>query len=241
MNKVSVVKNWLIAAAMALSVIALARGAIAAEFETIVRVSGEGRVEAVPDMAVISLRVWRRSESAQEATAELAEAVGGVLSALEAQGVDARDMQTSSLNLAPIWSNTRDGSERELLGYEASNILSVRVLELDRFGAVLDATLAQGANGFQGFRLSVQEPRPFEDGARVAAFEDGYAKARLYAEAASMRIVGIRSITEGGGFRAQPMQESMMRAASMDMPIAAGTMDITVSVALEVVLEPVEH
>lgn len=242
MDKVSALKTWIFATAMALSAVTFTPVAMASDFETIVNVSGEGRIETVPDMAVISLRIWRRADKAQAATADLAQATTDVLAALTAQGVEARDMQTSSLSLSPIWTNPRDGSERELVGYEASNMLSIRVLDLDRFGAVLDATLEQGANGFQGFALSVQEPRPFEDGARVAAFEDGLAKARLYAEAASMRIVGVRSITEGGGFRPQPMQEAMMmRAASADMPIAAGTMDIVVSVSLEVVLEPAEH
>lgn len=205
--------------------------------QTVVHVTGEGRVAVEPDMAVISLRVSREGATAAGVTAEMAAAARAVLAALGAEGVASRDVQTSALQLNPRWSRPADGEAPRVVGYEAATGFEVRVRDLDRFGAVLDAVILDGANGFQGVRFGLADPRPAEDGARVAAFDDAMAKARLYAEASGMMLGEIRSIREGGG--PAPLREGLaMRAMAADVPLATGELDVVMRVSLEVVLQP---
>ena len=221
-------------------VVALAT-AIAApvQAETLLQVTGEGRMTAAPDMAVISLRVSREGATAAGVTAEMGAAARAVLAALGAQGVAERDVQTSALQLNPRWTRPADGQAQRIVGYEAATGFEVRIRDLDRFGAVLDAVIADGANGFQGVRFALTDPRPIQDGARVSAFDDAMAKARLYAEASGMMVGEIRSIREGTA-GPRPIAEGLsMRAMAADVPVAAGQLDVVMHVSLEVVLVPV--
>ena len=206
--------------------------------ETLLQVTGEGRMTAAPDMAVISLRVSREGATAAGVTAEMAAAARAVLAALGAQGVAERDVQTSALQLNPRWTRPADGQAPRIVGYEAATGFEVRIRDLDRFGTVLDAVISDGANGFQGVRFALTDPRPMQDGARVAAFDDAMAKARLYAEASGMMVGDIRSIREGTA-GPRPMAEGLsMRAMAADVPVAAGELDVVMHVSLEVVLVP---
>ena len=205
--------------------------------ETLLQVTGEGRMTAAPDMAVISLRVSREGTTVSGVTAEMAAAARAVLAALQAQGVAGRDVQTSTLQLNPRWIRPTDGQAPRIAGYEAATGFEVHIRDLDRFGAVLDAVISDGANGFQGVRFARANPRPMQDGARVAAFDDALAKARLYAEASGMMVGDIRNIREGGS--PAPMREGLtMRAMEADVPVAAGQLDVVMHVSLEVVLVP---
>ncbi|CUH62130.1 SIMPL domain-containing protein [Thalassobacter stenotrophicus] len=207
--------------------------------ETLLQVTGEGRMTAAPDMAVISLRVSREGATAAGVTAEMAAAARAVLAALETQGVAERDVQTSALQLNPRWTRPADGQAPRIVGYEAATGFEVRIRDLDRFGAVLDAVISDGANGFQGVRFALTDPRPMQDGARVAAFDDAMAKARLYAEASGMMVGDVRSIREATA-GPRPMAEGLsMRAMAADVPVAAGELDVVMHVSLEVVLVPV--
>ena len=206
--------------------------------ETLLQVTGEGRMTAAPDMAVISLRVSHEGATAAGVTAEMAAAARAVLAALGAQGVAERDVQTSALQLNPRWTRPADGQAPRIVGYEAATGFEARIRDLDRFGTVLDAVISDGANGFQGVRFALTDPRPMQDGARVAAFDDAMAKARLYAEASGMMVGDINSIREGTA-GPRPMAEGLsMRAMAADVPVAAGELDVVMHVSLEVVLVP---
>lgn len=227
------IRSWCVAACLAVV------GTFGAHAQTLLQVTGEGRLAVAPDMAVISLRVSREGVAAADVTGEMAAAARAVLAALEAEGIAARDMQTSALQLNPRWSRPADNDAPRVVGYEAATGFEVRIRDLERLGAVLDAVIADGANGFQGLRFALSEPRPAEDQARVAAFGDAMAKARLYAEAAGLQVGEIRTIREGGGVQPGPFQESMMmRSMAADVPVAGGELDVVMQVTLEVVLVP---
>lgn len=137
----------------------------------LVTVTGEATVEAVPDMATISLGVTTMGDTAAAAMAANTTALTAVMARLKAAGIDDRDLQTSNLSLNPNW--TSDGNNgSKISGYMASNQLSVRVRALDSLGGVLDAVISDGANTLNGISFDVSSPRPAQDAARKAAVEE---------------------------------------------------------------------
>ena len=66
-------------------------------------VSGEGVVSAAPDMATIQLGVTEEADSAAEAMERASVAMAAILETLAESGVEARDVQTSNINLSPLW------------------------------------------------------------------------------------------------------------------------------------------
>jgi len=113
-------------------------------------VIGTGSVESVPDMATITMGVTAQARTAAAALADNSAATAKMLKAIEAQGIEARDMQTSGLSLSPLWDN-RSGNNGvpDITGYVAYNQVTVRVRDLKALGATLDAVVKSGGNQFR--------------------------------------------------------------------------------------------
>lgn len=212
--------------------LALAAPATAQEERTI-SVTGRGEVAAAPDMAVIGLGVVEEGETARAAMDAASDAAAAVLARLEEIGIAERDIQTSDLHLSPIWSNPGEGQQRAILGFEASNQLTVRVRDLSGLGAVLDAVVSDGANRFGGLRFTMADPGPLMEDARRRAVEDATARARTLAEAAGVALGRVVTITEHDRGGPRPM---MMEAARSDMagapPVAPGEIELSVEVSM---------
>ena len=213
--------------------LASAGAALADKVQRQITVTGEGRVETVPDMATITLGVTNQAAEAGDAMAATSDAVARILDRLETAGIAPRDMQTRRLTLNPIWADRgRPGRERPgIAGFVASNTVFVRVRDLTELGAILDAVIADGANDFNGLEFGVQEPRPLADEARRRAVEDAMAKAQLLAGAAGVSLGPVLSMSEPGG-RPGPMRMEMDAVRSVSVPVAAGEVSISAVVSM---------
>jgi uncharacterized protein YggE len=221
--------------------IALAAGlcltgpALAESPDRLITVTGEGRAEAVPDMATVSLGVTSEARTAAEALARNSAAMTQVLGQIAAAGIAPRDVQTSGLSLSPRWDNARStGGPPRIVGYVVSNRVSVRVRELDGLGGLLDRLTSEGANSFGGVSFGLSEPGPIEDAARQAAVADARRKAELFAKAAGVTLGPLLSLQEAGGVSPPMPMERMEMAMTADIavPVAAGEVSLLAQVTL---------
>ena len=203
-----------------------------AEGPPTISVTGEGVVEAAPDIATISLGVTTEAPTAAEAMAANSAALAAVLDRLRAAGVEDRDLQTSNLTLNPNWVGYDSGKAPTISGYTASNMLTVRVRALASLGTVLDSAITDGANTLNGVTFGVAEPRPALDEARKKAVADAIARATLLAAAAGAKLGPVMSIMESSGFA--PPQPMFRMEASSDsaVPVAGGEVGLTASVTM---------
>jgi uncharacterized protein len=200
-----------------------------AETQRTITVTGEGVVETTPDQATISLGVTTNADTAVAALAANSEAVAKMMDQLKAAGVAPADLQTSNLSLNPNWSGYDSSSSPTISGYVASNMLSVRVRDLEALGAILDAAVSDGANTMNGITFGLSEPNPVMNEARTRAVADATSRATVLATAAGASLGPIVSITEGGTF---PGPAPMFRAESSPVPIATGELAMTASVTV---------
>jgi uncharacterized protein YggE len=211
---------------------ALAQEVPAAVQAAVLTVTGEGSVAAAPDMATISVGVISRGEAAAEALSANNAQVAALLDLLAAAGIEARDIQTSGLNLGPIYAASGpNGGDQVVSGYQVSNMVTVRVRDLDGLGALLDRIVGAGANQLNGIGFGLADPGPIEDRAREKAVAEALRKAGLLAEAAGMKLGGIRSVTEGGSYGGGP-QPMFARDAMAAVPVAQGEVSVTASVSI---------
>src|SRR6266516_3946802 len=70
-----------------------------------ITVGGTGTVTVVPDRARFSFGVDTRGATASEALAANAAEMRRVIAALEAAGIDERDVQTEQVSLSPVYSD----------------------------------------------------------------------------------------------------------------------------------------
>ena len=214
--------------------------------ETTLSVSTQATVKHEPDIAYITAGVREERESATEAMAAQAKSMTGVFDALEAAGVAKKDMQTSNFSLSPRYeyfqTKLKDGStrgEQRLVGYTASNQLTIKVRDLDNLGTTLDSLVAAGGNTFNGLSFALDDDAGVIDEARRQAMADAVARANLYADAAGLRVMRIVTISEGGSYTPTPMQMTRLKEAAaadgFSTPVAGG--EVGYSATVNVVFE----
>jgi len=219
---------------MIIALVLLLSAPVMAEDARRIVVNGHGVIETVPDMATISMGVVSEAKTAGEAMAINSDALAAVLKQLTAAGIESRDIQTNNLSLSPRWNNGSSMSKArpEIIGFSASNTVSVRVRDLAQLGSVLDAVVQNGANSFHGLSFGLQDMEPAQNDARVAAIKDAMAKAQLYATAAGVELGDVVSISDGAVRSVGPvmMQADMMRSAAV--PVAQGELSVTADVTV---------
>lgn len=222
----------LIAAALA---VMMSGAAMADDVMRRISVTGEAQVEATPDMATLSLGVTSEAEEAADAMSQTSDAVARILERLTGMGLEQRDVQTQSLTLNPVWSNQTEMEPQraEITGYAASNIVLVRVRDMEALGGILDAVVADGANEFNGLSFGMQNPDELADEARKQAVAVARAKAELLAQAAGVTLGEVVSITDQDRGRPAPRMMEMTMAKDGGMPVASGEITIDASVSMD--------
>jgi uncharacterized protein len=195
--------------------------------------SAYGEVKTAPDMATISFGVVTEAPTAAEAMSQNATRMNEVMAALLRAGIEARDIQTSGLNLSAQYDYVQNEPPR-LRGYQANNRVTVLINDLDAVGTTADAVVAAGVNQIDGISFGLKDPTSAENQARQLAVRNLQAKAALYSQALGVELGGIRSLTEGGGYMPQPPRPMYARAEmAMDAgstPVAAGELTVRIDI-----------
>ena len=201
---------------------------------TRVDVSATGEVTRIPDVAIISAGVVTRSTSASGAIQENAQRMERVIAALKSAGVADRDIQTTAINLNPEY-RYAENQPPELVGYTASNQLTIRFRDIRSSGRILDALVAQGANQINGPTMTIDQPEAALDEARANAVAMGRRRAELYARALGKRVTRVISVSESGGHYPpppMPMAERAMAVQAADTKIVPGEQKLQVTLAM---------
>ena len=226
-------------AALVLCAFGLAAPASAQELMTgadgqrTITVSGRGHVNAVPDMAEISVGVSGQAIKARDAFGTVNNTMQAVLGRLADLGIKPRDIQTRDLRVQPEYAREAS-AKREIIGYTARNTAVVRVINTGLLGAVIDAAIGAEANEFFGIQFSLQNPKPLEDQARIEAVMQARSKARVYAEAAGVTLGPVLSIREVGTSVQRPNQFELARSAEA---IATDEVGVSAGVTLVYAIE----
>ncbi len=211
-------------------------------------VSGQGEVRVKPDMAVLRLGAEAQADNAADAQQQVNQTVNAVIEAVKKHDIPARKIQTSSLSLHPVYSqanrmvrNEGGVHEPKIVGYRASNVITIQIDDLPKIGDVIDQSIVAGANQVQGLMFGLQNDAP----PRIRAMQDAVGEARnkaeAVAEALGVQLGAVYEAAESSGFQPMPMVQPMMRMAAMESagaPIAFGELKVTASVTLKYVIAP---
>ncbi|MEO6946187.1 MAG: SIMPL domain-containing protein [Nitrobacter sp.] len=206
-----------------------------------ISVTGETTISAPPDLARIEAGVTNEAKTAREASDANNAAMGRVLLALKGTGIDEKDYQTSRLSLQPENASGRVSSSNapQIVGYRASNRVTIKLRDVSKIAGVIDAVTAAGANDIGGINFMVSNASKLLDDARAQAIADARRKAEIYAKAADVTLGAPLSISEEGS----PGPMMYRRAAApmaASVPIAPGeeTLRIAVSVTWAIKARP---
>ena len=198
-----------------------------------ITVVGSGTAAARPDTAEVSAGVVTQAATAAQALAQNNAAMEKVIKAVTAAGIAEKDIQTTNVSVIPQRRQGRqDPQPPDIVGYEVSNQVRIKVRDLTVLGRLLDALVGQGANALNGISFLVGDPAPVLDQARTSAMADARRRAEVYARAAGATLGPLLSIREG----AAPVPRfggEMPRAMAMSaVPVAPGEQEFQASITV---------
>ena len=213
--------------------------------QAFIMVTGEGEVQAAPDMAILDLTVLREAKTAREAMTDNNKAMTQVLAAMKDAGIEDRDLQTSGVNIQPTYTYPSDKNglkAPKIIGYSVTNGLTVRVRDLNKVGDLLDKSIDLGVNQSGGLRFINDDPSKQLTDARKKAMENALEKAKVLTETAGAKLGRVLEISEySNSPRPIAMARSKMVAMSAEaagdsVPVSAGenSYNVNVNVKFEI-------
>lgn len=209
----------------------------------VLSVQGTGDARVTPDEATVRLGVFAQQPTARAAQDQVSRTAQAVLEAVRRLGVAPEQIQTSELSLGPVYDQPREGGEPRVSGYNASNVVSIRLEKLDQVGPVIDAGLGAGANRLEGVAFGLRDDAAARASALTAAVAKARSKADALARALRVRLVEVVEVTEGGVsvFTPNYARGGVAMAADAMMastPVSSGQVEVQANVTLRYRIAP---
>lgn len=205
-----------------------------------VTVSGEGEAVGIPDIATITFSVIEQSDTVVSVTEASNATMANVVAVLKGAGIADEDIQTSSYNLSPRYDYTKI-SRGEIVGYQITQSVTVKVRQLDTIGAVIDVVTQAGINDVSSPYFEIDDPDQVKTEARAEAFTKAQAKAESLADAAGVQLGDIVTFSEDSPSYYPSYNSYAFGAEEKALDTAAviepGSQEFTVTVSVTYALE----
>jgi uncharacterized protein YggE len=199
-KKVWFAASFLIAAGTVLGT-TLGAGVARADTPNGITVGGSGTAQLPPDLAHVSGSVDTEAATADDALNQNSQTMQAVINAVKAFGIADADIQTTRVSVYPLFSSTSSSSSNQpappptIVGYRASNGVSVKVTDLNKVGNLIQTMVGAGINDFTGVSYGLQNPEQLRQMALQAAIGDAQAQAQTAASTLGVKLGGILNFT----------------------------------------------
>ncbi|MDP3682488.1 MAG: SIMPL domain-containing protein, partial [Ignavibacteria bacterium] len=156
--------------------------------------SGTGEIYLVPDVAYIYVGVRADAEDVSTALNKNNAQANAVAQALKDQGLEAKDIQTTSFNVYPMQDYGMDGTISRSY-YVVENTVYITVHDLTKLGALLDAVVKSGANTINSISFDVQDKADAMAQARDLAIANARAEAEAIAKASGVKLGDLQYVS----------------------------------------------
>src|SRR3989344_4266228 len=213
---------------------------------------GNGEVFAAPDIAMVNITIREEAKEVKEAQAEATAKEKAVLDFLEKEVIAKKDIKTESYNSYPKYDYgtpcygygygmpCREKTP-EIIGYEVSENISVKVRELEKAGDLVVGIGALGITEISGPNFSIENEDDLKAEARKLAIDEAKAKAEALASDLSVRLVRIVNFSEGGDYYMPMYAKAMMAedsavssAPSPELPTGENKITSNVTITYEI-------
>ena len=171
-----------------------------------ITVVGQGEVKAKPDVAMTTVGVEVLNASIDDAMTEAKSRMAAVLAALKKLGIADKDIQTSNFSISfertpstsPVdtGSSTPESATQPVGFYRVSNMVQVTIRNMDLIGAVLEDSIAAGANNIWGVSFALDNTTGLEAQARESAVKDAKARAESLAQLNGVSLGSVVAVSE---------------------------------------------
>lgn len=155
-----------------------------------VTIIGRGEVAYQPDEAIVKLGVQvDKAATAEIAVNQLSQKINDIISAVEALGIERKNIETQNYSLYPQYDYKNGASN--VSGYSANQQISIKVENVAIDQSMLNKVIAvanqSGSNQILGVDFQVSSLNDLKEQARLAAMADARAKTPELAKAAGLK------------------------------------------------------
>ena len=202
-----------------------------------ISIVGQGKVTAVPDVAKIQLGYSVEKRTVAEAQKDNSNKMNGMIDKLKKDfKIDAKDIQTANYYISPQydWNNGR----QTLRSYLVSQNLNVKVRQMDKVSAIIEAAGSIGLNQVGNLNFEIDNPEKLKQAAREKALAQAKEKAEALAKVVGVKLGKIISFSESSGdnppmpfYSLNKMAEGIGGGAAPE--VLAGSNEITIVATVE--------
>jgi hypothetical protein len=194
-----------------------------------ITVNGIGQVYVTPDIAYINVGVRSLAETVTAALEQNNAQARTIKDALIAQGVEEKDIQTSSFNVYPQPEYDFQGQITRNM-YAVENTVFLTVRNLQNLSKLLDVVVESGANNIYGINFDLQDKSEAQKTAQQMAVDAGKAKAQELADMAGVKLGKLVSISSFSSYPAPYYGYGMGGGGGMaydaSVPITSGQIQV---------------
>lgn len=217
--------------------------------------SGHGEVQAVPDIANVYFSIRKESKTVKEAQDGVALIEKKSLDFLKENKIDAKDIKTVNASFSPKYEYKYNEKERictqyscppfsgknVIVGYEASEDISVKVRNTDDVGKIMQGLGAFEVSELSGPNFTIDNEDGLKAEARKKAIDDAKEKAKVLAKDLGIRLGTIVTFSESGGYpipmyynKAEFSYDSAVQSAPAEIPKGENTISSDVTITYEI-------
>jgi uncharacterized protein len=167
---------------------------------------------------VIDLTLSHTAKTLSEAKQQVDRIGNAVIRAADLHGIKSDDLQASKIQAAPEY-DWQDG-QRILRGQQVNRQFQLRLRDIDRYGALIQALADAQVTQINGIRTEFSKQQQLENEALKNAIANVRSKAEAMAAACNSRIGAIINLTEGGAVN--PPMPYELRADFAKAQVAGG-------------------
>ena len=219
--------------------------------QSVVSTSGTATVKVDPDKVSVNIGVETKGATAEEAAAANAEQMEKVLAALRDLGITDDQISTSWFSVYPVYGHNEPAEmcimiypqppecnqNNVIIGYTASNSVTVTLDASEDVGSVIDSAVAAGATNVNGayFFVSTERQEEIRNGLIKQAIDNARVRANSAAAAVEMEITGVKSIGLNDVYFPFFYKE-LAQADGASTPILPGQQEVSQSVQVTFIM-----
>ena len=217
-----------------------------------ITVSGQGKVYAKPDVAVVSLGVTTQAKTVADVTKSNTDKMNAVIEAVKKLGVEDKDIETTNYSLNPVYDSysvpmsasssapmiypIRTGTT--LTGYKLEQNVQVKIRDFTKISDILAQSTASGANLVGNLQFTIDNPEQFKEQAKAKAIAQAKQNAKNLEKESGISLGKLINVYENYNYpeiyssKAVGMGGSSMDSVAPAPTIQPGQQEINVTINL---------
>lgn len=199
----------------------------------IITVTGSGIIEVAPNYAQLQIEVRTEGKEVQQTQAENAQVMNEVIQSLLALNIPRENIQTAAFNIFPQYDFIE--GKQVFRGYEVTNAITVKIVDIEKAGLVIDTAVASGANSVSSIQFGLDNPEIVYQQALQLALQNAQINAQTIAQTMKIALFPqpISIVEEHQPSVPERYKTLSMASSQMGTPIEQGEISVSATVTVK--------